>query len=720
MIQIALFVGALITLLLGVFVLLNNPRSTLFRIYCIFSVFATAWILSNALTMGGIISLQNDLLLFLSRLITPFSLCASVTFFYFLKYFRLGKLHSIDYLLALPSVIIASFSFTDFNVYLNSSNESTLGSLYPFYLAVIIFNTSIIFYTIFRSLARDASYRRLQLIYLRFGVVLALVPAVGFGAVLPLFSSSNLVNLSPVFTLFFLIFAGIAIVRHRLFDLRFAVARALGYIFSVVSIVLAYVIIAFGSFNLIFGIKLDFGKELFLAFLSAMAALFFQPVKRLFDRLSNRFFYQDAYNPQALFADLNKVLVATTELELLLTKVIDVLKVNFKTDRCVIVIREPKGAPRIIGSADHFIKEDLMVAHSRHMLSKQYDAVLVTDYLGDDAETMKRILINNGIAVMAQLRDVSRRHNEKTLGHIILGPKKSGNPYNGQDVRVIESLANELVVAVQNALRFEEIERFNETLQQKVDDATRKLRATNERLRLLDATKDDFISMASHQLRTPLTSVKGYLSLVLDGDAGPVRQAQRKLLSQAFISSQRMVFLIADLLNVSRLKTGKFIIETAPVNLADVVDEEVRQLLETAAGRSLKLTFHKPAHFPSLMLDETKTRQVVMNFIDNAIYYTPAGGQIEVSLLETPKTIELRVVDNGIGVPQAEQYHLFSKFYRAKNAQKARPDGTGLGLFMAKKVIMGQGGAIIFSSQEGRGSTFGFSIPKTKLAPTQQ
>src|SRR6185437_3175953 len=110
----------------------------------------------------------------------------------------------------------------------------------------------------------------------------------------------------------------------------------------------------------------------------------------------------------------------------------------------------------------------------------------------------------------------------------------------------------------------------------------------------LDETKDDFISMASHQLRTPLTSVKGYLSMVLEEDAGKLNKMQREMLGQAFFSSQRMVYLIADLLNVSRLKTGKFIIEPAPVNLAEVVGQEIGQLKDMAASRSLTLTYEKP------------------------------------------------------------------------------------------------------------------------------
>lgn len=206
--------------------------------------------------------------------------------------------------------------------------------------------------------------------------------------------------------------------------------------------------------------------------------------------------------------------------------------------------------------------------------------------------------------------------------------------------------------------------------------------------------------------------------MVLDGDAGKLNQTQAEMLEQAFSSSQRMVSLITDLLNISRLKTGKFVIEPIPTNLRTVVQGEVAQLVETAKAKNVTITYKKPASFPTLMLDEVKTRQVIMNFIDNAIYYTPPGGHIRVELIDKPSTIELLVVDDGIGVPRSEQHHLFSKFYRATNARKARPDGTGLGLFMAKKVIVAQGGSLIFSSEEGHGSTFGFTFIKDRLKVT--
>jgi signal transduction histidine kinase len=268
---------------------------------------------------------------------------------------------------------------------------------------------------------------------------------------------------------------------------------------------------------------------------------------------------------------------------------------------------------------------------------------------------------------------------------------------------------------MQNVFRIEKLIAFNQTLEDKIVIATKQLRRSNEKLKALDEAKDEFISMASHQLRTPLTSIKGYISLILDGDMGKVPTKQKKMLQEAFSSSQRMVYLISDLLNVSRLKTGKFLIEPTDVYLPEVVEEEIDQVKEMAEAKNIKIHYEKPKTFIHLDLDEIKIRQVIMNFIDNAIHYTPEGGDINVFLEESGTSIKFTVVDSGIGVPATEQHHLFTKFYRAGNARKARPDGTGLGLFMAKKVIVASGGSIVFNSSEGKGSTFGFSFPKTSV-----
>lgn len=332
-------------------------------------------------------------------------------------------------------------------------------------------------------------------------------------------------------------------------------------------------------------------------------------------------------------------------------------------------------------------------------LSNEYIAHVLHDSV-DDVVALRHAIPVQSLVLIKLLA----RH--RLVGLMVVGFSQDTDAISDKDQTLLDRISEAVGIALDNKLLFEENQQV-----------LRQLQKTNEKLKALDETKDEFISMASHQLRTPLTSVKGYLSMVLEGDAGETTEMQHKLLDQAFVSSQRMVYLIADLLNVSRLRTGKFVVESIPTNLADVIGGEVKQLQNTAKSRGLELTYAKPENFPTLMLDETKIRQVIMNFMDNAIYYTPHGGHILVDLRETDKTIEYTVTDDGIGVPKAERHHLFTKFYRANNAKKARPDGTGLGLFMSKKVIIAQGGTLIFNSQEGKGSTFGFSFVKSKLIP---
>jgi signal transduction histidine kinase len=562
--------------------------------------------------------------------------------------------------------------------------------------------------------AKGALKNQLRLILFGIGTTFGLILLNNLLLVV-IFNVTVFVPLGPAFTLIFTGAFAYAIIRHHLFDVRKFAARSMAYILSIGTMAAIYSAVIFGaSYIFIKDNDSIADSRLFGTFIALLLAFSFQAIKKFFDRLSDSIFYKDVYDPQKFLDEFNQILVERVELDPLLEGSTSVIVENLKADFCTFVIRETAYFPiRTIGTNMPNFNDDEIVS-IRSMVPHIRTKVIVTDLLNEADQELKDSLLKKNIAVVVRLVPTLDFEIEG-IGEIMLGAKRNGEAYTVQDIQILEILGNELVIAIQNALRFEEIDKFNITLQNKIDVATKQLKRTNEKLQALDETKDEFISMASHQLRTPLTSVKGYLSRVLEGDAGELNEMQKKLLNQAFTSSQRMVYLIADLLNVSRLKTGKFIIERHPTNLAEVVEGEIAQLIETAKARDLELTFKKPESFTAIMLDEVKIRQVIMNFTDNAIYYTPAGGHIKVGLKETKDSIEFTVTDDGMGVPKSEQPHLFTKFYRAGNARKARPDGTGLGLFMAKKVIVAQGGALVFKSQEGKGSTFGFSFSKSKM-----
>ncbi len=625
-------------------------------------------------------------------------------------------------LLAVPSVALMSLSFSNLMVQEVTLKEyvaepTVVGPVYTLFLIYFVLYFLSAFVILIRKYRKTQKLQRSQIAFVLAGTVFGVSVNLVFNFIFVILGLAGIgLLLGGPSILVFALLVTYAIVKHRLFDIRLVLARSVGYILSVVSLGALYSLLSFLLINrfLAEGSGITRSQAISFTVIAVLLAFAFQPLKRFFDKITSQIFYRDAYEPQKFLDDLNNVLVANIELDKLLTETISVVESNIKADFTVFSIRETSYFERrVIGDTEkHFDDSDIQDINAS--VTSIHEKVIVTDYLEEGYQGLKRTLEKNDIAILIRLV-ATLDYEVEGVGYVMFGAKKSGNPYNKQDIQTLEIIANELVIAIQNALRFEEIEKFNATLQDKIDDATKRLQKTNEKLKALDETKDEFISMASHQLRTPLTSVKGYLSMVLEGDAGDVSQMQRKLLDQAFVSSQRMVYLIADLLNVSRLRTGKFVIESVATNLADVIEGESSQLHDTAASRGLTLTYKKPEKFPSLMLDETKIRQVIMNFMDNAIYYTPSGGHITVELKDTDKTVEYTVHDDGIGVPKHEQHHLFTKFYRAGNAKKARPDGTGLGLFMAKKVIVAQGGSLIFTSAEGKGSTFGFTFEKAKL-----
>ncbi len=618
------------------------------------------------------------------------------------------------------SLLICSAQLFTSVTYRGGNYAFTRGWAYPIFIGLILAQLVLLLQYLFHNFLKNALHSRerkaLGIILRTIGLVSAY--SVLTNVIVPLATGSQQRISWGILSIdFFALGFALSIIRYRFLDIRSYAFTAAVYALSIATVATAYVLATSLIIVHVFAISIDAKALVIMAILTLIVAVTFQPIRLYFNRLTSRLFHRDAYSPQDLFNRLNASLVGAIRIEPMLNQALSIIQENVKSDFAAVEVLPTETLPaRLVSTKSTGMRQKDIKAIETLGLRVQADQKSVL-LAGDASNTkeLRKLFVDHEIEAIAPMHDATAEL--KGLGYLVFGAKRSGNPYSRQDITVIETIANVLVLAIQNALRFEEIENFNRTLQQKIDEATHKLQRTNQKLRLLDETKDDFISMASHQLRTPLTSVKGYVSMVLDGDAGSIQPLQRKLLNQAFISSQRMVYLISDLLNVSRLRTGKFVIEPMATNLAAVVKDEVEQLLETAKGRNVELIYHRPDDFPALMLDEIKMRQVIMNFLDNAIYYTPSGGRIEVRLEDKPESVSFTVVDTGMGVPRAEQHHLFSKFFRADNAKRARPDGTGLGLFMAKKVVVAQGGAIVFKSKEGEGSTFGFTFAKSKLPP---
>ena len=691
--------------LVGLYVYLNNRKNNVNIVFALFNLSIVAWITALAFA-------DTSTSLTVVKIASQVAFAASGYIFLFLVYLsfvfprnrkNLNKFKVVAFAIlpillsffAPSSLAVESVSIESYGANVQGGSlYNVLGIFIGLYLIIGIYN-------LVRSFRHSHGIAREQIRFVLYGMVLTAVIGIGTNVVLVALGNSSLGFLGPPAVLILVSFTGYSMVRHKLFDIRALVARSVLYLLMVLLIGLIFGVAVFGIGGAVVGLDATLVQRIFILVLALFMAFIFQPLRRKLEKVTDQFFYKNKYDAQELINNVGRILAMEIELGPLSNKVISEITRQMRIDDADIVILDRDKVYYDAHSGQH----EAYHVPELHKLGKA--VIAVDDLQGGER---KEILDKYGVAVSLALRT-----SEEFVGFLFVGRKLSGDIYTEADIKVLQIIANELAVGVQNAKAYNEIQQFNETLQAKVDDATKRLRHANDELKELDQAKDEFISMASHQLRTPLTTTKGYVSMVLEGDFGKPTRDMKEPLTQALDSANRMARMVSDLLNVSRMDAGKFFIDAHDSDLSKVVPEEVNGLQTLAGSRQVALTYHQPKHkIPTINLDEDKMRQVIMNLIDNSIHYsnaTPGLGKTDVYLELEKKEVVFKVVDNGIGVPKAVQPKLFGKFFRAGNAQKTRPDGTGLGLYLVKRVVEDHGGKIIFESTEGKGSTFGFRMP---------
>lgn len=226
-----------------------------------------------------------------------------------------------------------------------------------------------------------------------------------------------------------------------------------------------------------------------------------------------------------------------------------------------------------------------------------------------------------------------------------------------------------------------------------------------------DRAKSEFVSTVSHELRTPMTAIKGYTDLLYGGAAGPINAEQQRFLSTIKTNTDRLTALINDLLDISRMETGRVRFEPRPLQIGEVIADVVNVLAGQAEGKQQHLSYDIAAGLPDIMGDRDRLNQVLTNLIGNAIRYTPEGGEIVVRAYLVEKAVRVDVQDTGIGIAPEDLGHIFERFYRADHPLVQESRGTGLGLYIVKMFIEMHGGRIWVESELGKGSTFTFILP---------
>jgi signal transduction histidine kinase len=236
------------------------------------------------------------------------------------------------------------------------------------------------------------------------------------------------------------------------------------------------------------------------------------------------------------------------------------------------------------------------------------------------------------------------------------------------------------------------------------------LAAQNERLREADRLKDEFVAMISHDLRTPLTSIMGFLELAVDPESGPLTEEQRSYLDVVGRNSERLLALVNDLLFAARLQAGELRLDREDLDVAAIVRQSVREARPRADAKDIVLELDE-APVPPADADRGRIFQLLDNLISNAIKFTPERGRVDVRVRPQNGAIRIEVADTGIGIPEDERARLFDRFFRASTAVHRQIPGTGLGLYIARAIVEAHGGSIDVESADGSGTTFCVELP---------
>lgn len=705
--------SAVASLLLALFVLLRNRASGTNVYFGILVIFLGLYTVFNHLALNAPTS---DEVFIWAKMILFASIPAGPLFYSFVKVFPDStfvfnkKLQVLilfwtiaNLVLAHSNLIFASVSIDD------GSLQITPGLLVPSF--VLLQFTGIIggAITLIKKYKKAKGKLKLQLQYITFGILtsfgLTLLATVVFPII---FQQTFLLVISPLFLLFGEVMIAFTIVRHKLFDIRLALARAVSFTLLTLVLVLVYTSILFLFSRSLFEDVVGSAAIFALTGLNMIMVFAFQPMNRLFTRVTDRVFYKDRYNAPKLLRDLADIMASTIDLEEMLKKLLQVLMREMKVSKSAFILFED-GKIYQTSVRGYLKKPEFDSSEIEKLMTKKQ----VRIYESLDDERCKTIYDKYNFSLAVRLAT-----DENELGILAFGQKLSGEVYSQADMQLISILAPQIAVAVENSKSYEEIKRFNITLKEEVNDATQNLKKANDKLKELDKLKDEFISITSHELRTPMTAIKSYLWMVMAGKGGKTTAKQRYYLERSFTATERLIKLVNDMLNISRIEAGRIVLEVSKFSMLEVariVQDEVKHRADEL-DLTVNIETQGDEQSDSFLVvgDESKVIEVLINLVGNSLKFTPAKGTITINIFREAGFVVTEVVDTGTGIDPNKITNLFQKFGMIKDSYQTNQEaanGAGLGLFICKSIIKMHKGEIWAKSEGlGHGSTFGFSL----------
>ena len=714
------FINAILSIVFSGIIYFQNRKRRINRIFGLMGLSIAMWGFSYGMWQ---LSQDEEIALFWSRML---SLGATFIPILFLDWVltlldlqkEKRKILIFGYLLTFLFVI---FSFTPFYVRsvepeLNFPWWPKPGVLYHFYiflgyLGLMGYGLNLLY----KTYKTVSGYKHEQIKYVLIGTL------IGIGGGATNFLLWYGIPFPPYGTFlvpFYPFILGYAMSRYRLMDIRFVLGRGAVYISSLITTVALAFLLMFLNNRFFGAIPFNVSGPLILV----ISILLFQPILRFYEKLASRYFYYTFYSYQTVLTDLGRKLTQVLELDKLSSLIVSTLMNTMKLDRTVILLREPGDGEYQIQKNIGFREENgislvkdnfLTVWLERTQKPLVYEelSLIVRDTTEKEEKGRLQTLQSNMKRIEAALC-LPLFIEEKIIGMIVLGNKLSGEPYSTQDIELLTNLANQASIALQNAKLYSEVRGFSKKLEREVEKATQELREAYEDLKKLDKAKSEFISIASHQLRTPLTAIKGYISMINEGTYGKLPENMGGPLNNIYASNERLIKLVNDLLSVSRIEAGRMETKLEKLSLESLISSVLEELSNIAKEKGLYLKWEKPKKpLPKISVDKDQFRQVVMNVIDNAIRYTEKGG-ITIKCEMQDAKCKIEVSDTGAGITKAELSKMFESFSRGAAGTRLYTEGVGLGLYVARKFIEAHDGKVWAKSKgKDKGSTFYIELP---------
>lgn len=586
------------------------------------------------------------------------------------------------------------------------------GIIYHFYILYFFIFSIYSFYLLYDALKSAKGAKKAQIKLSLIGVILNFI---GGSTNFFLWYDINLPPFGNILASSYVLFTAYAIIRYRFMDIRFALRNTSVYALSILSLSVLVFVLHFVLNRIIF-----FNEHLNDLLLLIFVAFSFPFLRSNFQKLSNKYVFSSLYDSREIVSKINKDMAGMLDAGGIFIYLYNIFSNALSIGSIAVLIKNPERGDYAVNykksdSGDFLFFNNINIKKVKisNAFEDKFFRKVAPIFIEEakDLENLELLSDFNmfsdlGVEIVLPLKVKSR-----LIGMIVFGRKSTGHSFNNEDFNLLNLAGKQVAVYIENALLYEEIKSFNKKLGSEVKEATKKYIQANKKLKKIDLIKNNFITIASHKFRTPLSIIKGYSSLILEDNSEKLDSELRANVECIQKANKRLIVLVEELISISVADSGMFRFDFEPGNIMDVVSELYEEFITEARKKGLIFKLSMPKKISEIDMDKNKMKKAIFNLIDNAVKYTKTGS-IAIDLFEKEDKVVFKIADSGIGIDEKEKNNLFDKFFRGKRVGVFNTEGIGLGLYFTKKVLTAHHGRIYAHSKGvDAGSDFIFEIP---------